>query len=232
MGDPRKIRNKYQTPNHPWQLGRLEQEKPLMKIYGLTTKKELWKVNSKLSGFKDNAKKLVARKDSQAIKEKQQLFEKLKTFNLIAEDSLDQVLGLGLEQLLDRRLQTLVFKNGLSRSVKQARQMITHGHIMVGGKRMTAPGYLVKVADEANISFSQKSNFKDEEHPERVVAKTAAEKTEKSEESEKKLVERKKKTEKKEEAPKAEKKPAEESKVDDSVQKADEKKAENVEAKA
>lgn len=167
MGDPRKIRSKYSTPMHPWQLNRLEAEKPLMKIYGLGNKKELWKVDSKLTRFKDNAKKLVVRKGEQASIERKQLTKKLKSYNLIESDSLDEILDLKVEQLLDRRLQTLVLKKGFARSIKQARQMITHGHINVFGKKMTSPGYLVKISEGNSISYNPGSGFDDPNHPER-----------------------------------------------------------------
>jgi len=175
MGDPRRIRNKYSGPMHPWQKQRIETEKPLMKSYGLSNKAELWKVGTKLKKYKDNAKNLVALKGAQAEKERAQLVDKLKSFNLIQSESLDEILGLNLEQLLDRRLQTLVYKKGLARSVKQARQMITHGHIKVNGKKMTAPGFLVTIKDEASITYSEKSRFNDPEHPERKMPETKAE---------------------------------------------------------
>lgn len=176
MGDPRKIRNKYSGPMHPWNKQRIDEEKPLMKTYGLVNKTELWKVESKLKKFKDNAKKLVAIKGAQAEKERSQIMEKMRSLNLIHSDSLDDVLGMRIEQLLDRRLQTLVFKKGLARSVKQARQMITHGHIRVNGKKTTAPGYLVPLKEEGSIEFIQNSSFSDPEHPERKPVETEKEK--------------------------------------------------------
>ena len=176
MGDPRKIRNKYQTPMHPWQKDRLETENPLMKIYGLKNKKELWKAGSKLKGFKDNAKSLVALKGEQAEKERKQLIEKLKSYGLLETSDLDEILGLKLEQLLDRRLQTIVVKKGLARTVKQARQMITHKQINVNGKKITAPGYLVRIKDEGSLSYSASSKFNDPNHPERAKPEAKPEK--------------------------------------------------------
>ena len=170
MGDPRRTKNKYDTPIHPWEKLRLEAEKPLMKEYGLVNKKELWKVSSKLKNFKDTAKMLVASKTSQAEAEKLQMVNSMKSYGLISSDELDEILGLGVESLLNRRLQTLVFKKGLARSIKQARQMITHRHIAVNGVRITAPGYLVKVSEQDSVDFIEKSKFSVESHPERVIA--------------------------------------------------------------
>jgi len=168
MGDPKRVTNKYKTPRHPWQKDRLEAEKPLVKTYGLGNKKELWKIDSKLTAFKDNAKSLVARKGAQAEKERTQLFQRLKSYNLMETESLDEVLGLKIEQLLDRRLQTILLKKGLARTIKQARQMITHRHISVNGRKITSPGYLVRVREENSVEFYPGSNFKDENHPERI----------------------------------------------------------------
>lgn len=192
MGDPKRIRKKFDTPIHPWQGSRLDSEKPLMKIYGLSNKKELWKIASKLKSFKDNAKSLVAKTGNQAELETKQLFDRLKSLNLLESNELDAVLGMNIEQLLDRRLQTVVFKQSLARSIKQARQMITHGHIFVAGKKVTAPGYLVKINEEASITFATNSAFKEEDHPERVVPEQKAEKTKETEKAEKVRDEKKK----------------------------------------
>jgi small subunit ribosomal protein S4 len=169
MGDPKKIRSKYQTPVHPWQKERLEQEKSLVQVYGLVNKTEVYKANSKLKKFKDIAKSIVTKQGAQAQVEKQQLFIKLKSLNLVKEESLDDVLGLRLEQLLERRLQTVIFKAGFARTIKQARQMITHRHVLVNGKMITSPSYLVTMDDESKISFYAGSGFSDENHPERKI---------------------------------------------------------------
>ncbi len=169
MGDPKKISNKYQKPAHPWNKARIEQEKPLMKKYGLEAKSELWKITSKLKTFKQNAKRLVAMKGSQAEKERTQIFDKLRSYGLVSSNNVDDILGLSPEQLLDRRLQTIVLKKGLARSIKQARQMITHRHVMVNGKKVTAPSYLVKVSEEHTVDFYPGSKFFREDHPERPV---------------------------------------------------------------
>ncbi len=173
MGDPRRTRNKYSTPGHPWEKERLEIEKKLMKEYGLVNKKEIWKVNSKLKNFKDNAKSLVAKTGDQAQLERKQLAEKLKSYGLVESDSLDEILGLGLEQFLERRLQTILVRKGLARSISQARQMITHKHVTVNGKMVSSPGYLVTVKEEGAVQFYPGSKFNDEMHPERKLPEKA-----------------------------------------------------------
>ena len=173
MGDPRKIRSKYQGPRHPWNKERIEREKTLMYNYGLSNKKELWKVESTLKTFKDNIKRLSAQTTKQAEIEKNQLFTKLRKLGIIgATADADDILGLETEALLDRRLQTIVFKQESARSVKQARQFITHGHVLIGDKKVSVPGYIVPVDEETQISFNTKSSLFNPEHPERAI-KTA-----------------------------------------------------------
>ncbi|MCQ4335807.1 MAG: 30S ribosomal protein S4, partial [Sulfolobales archaeon] len=58
------------------------------------------------------------------------------------------------------RLQTIVFKKGLARTIHQARQLIVHGHIAIGGRRVTSPGYIVKKSEEDLIDFYPTSPFK------------------------------------------------------------------------
>jgi len=170
MGDPKKQRKKYQTPSHPWQGARIEEERVILMEYGLKNKKELWKMSSMLRDFADRAKHLVAAKGKQADTEKKQLIAKLQMVGLVKESaSLDDVMALELRNLLDRRLQTKVYMKNLARTIKQARQFITHGHIKVGDNAITTPSYIVTVDDEPLIKFSEVSSLSDLEHPERAI---------------------------------------------------------------
>ena len=172
MGDPRKPRKKFKTPSHPWQGARIEEEKELSREYGLKNKEEIWKMLSILRDFSDRAKRLVTAKGKQADIEKEQMMVKLQSIGLLSQSAdLDEVMGLGLRDILDRRLQTQVQKKNLARSTKQARQFITHGHIAIGNKTITTPSYIVTVEDEPLINFSSGSNLADVEHPERFVEK-------------------------------------------------------------
>jgi small subunit ribosomal protein S4 len=169
MGDPKKIRKKFKKPMHPWQKGRIELEKELTKKYGLKNKQEIWKMASILKKFKDQIKKLTSSDTAQSEKEKKQLMEKLMKLGLVKKGgTVDDVLSLDLENVLDRRLQTVVFKKGLARSMNQARQFIIHKHITVGDRKVTSPSYLVDVAEEPRVSFSATSTLHDPDHPERI----------------------------------------------------------------
>ena len=170
MGDPRRIKKKFETPSHPWQGARIEQELVLKKAHGIRRKHELYRMGSRLKYFKDQAKALVARTDAQAAKERQQLQLVLARLGLIGPDaSLDAVLGLTINQIMDRRLQTLVHKKGLARTPKQARQFIVHRHVTVAGRAISAPSFLVPMAAEDTIAFTPASTLSDPGHPERVL---------------------------------------------------------------
>lgn len=170
MGDPRKIRKTYQTPGHPWQKARIEEEKVIIKEYGMKNKKEIWKMESKLRDFADRAKKLIAASTGQAEKEREELLLKMKSIGLIPpEAGLDDILGLKLRNILERRLQTMLYKKNLARSMDQARQFIVHDHVMVGEKMINSPSYIVSVKEEGLIAFSSKSSLNNPEHPERVI---------------------------------------------------------------
>ncbi|MBC8494975.1 30S ribosomal protein S4 [archaeon] len=168
MGDPRKIRRKYDTPSHPWQKTRIEGEIILKREYGLKNKQEIWRLTSQLKAFKGQLKRLNALGGAQADKEKEQLRNKLLSLGLITKtDPLETVLGLETKDLMERRLQTVLCRKNLARTTTQARQFIVHRHITVAGKKVTVPSYLVKVDEEDSIAFVQSSSLADPMHPER-----------------------------------------------------------------
>lgn len=180
MGHPKKPKKKFSRPEHPWRAARIELEKPLMKDYGLDHKKEIWKTDSILRRFKKQAKLLIAKESEQAKKEEKQLIEKLARLGLINENGkIDDILGLDIKNLLDRRLQTLVYKKNLAKTVKQARQFIVHGHINIGDRKISVPSYLVLKEEEHLIKFSPTSKLHNEEHPERIKKTEVIEKKEK-----------------------------------------------------
>ena len=81
---------------------------------------------------------------------------------------LDNVLDLTIEDILERRLQTIVFRKGLARTIYQSRQLITHGHITIDGRRVTIPGYIVLKEDETKIVYSPESAVASQAHALRV----------------------------------------------------------------
>ncbi len=169
MGDPRKHRKKFTTPAHPWQRERIEAEKEIVQQYGVKRKYEIWKMNSVVKGFTGQAKKLMARSGSQADKERKQLIDRLTRLGLLKKDAkIEDVLGITLGDIMERRLQTVVLRRELARTQLQARQFIVHEHIAVSDKVITAPSYLVLLEEETNIKFIPNSTLSDDGHPERI----------------------------------------------------------------
>ncbi len=173
MGDPKINRKKYSRPSHPWEGERIKAEKELLKKYGLKNKTEIWKAAAKLRRFRRHARELQARVrygDPQAIKESEELMEKLSRMGILYGENvaLDSILGLDVETVLSRRLQTIVYLKGMANSMDQARQFIVHGHIAVNGRKVTVPGYSVKKSEEDSITYFYKSPLNDELHPERT----------------------------------------------------------------
>lgn len=169
MGNPRRPRKKFSKPRHPWEKERIEEEKKLLEEYGLKNKMEIWRASSLLKNFTSQAKTLIIGTSTQAEIEKSQLLKKLSSLGLLEEGAkLEDVLSLTLRNILDRRLQTLVYKKKLSKSINQARQFIIHRHIVIGERKIIVPSYLVTKEEEAFIGFISKSPLFSQDHPERV----------------------------------------------------------------
>lgn len=190
MGDPRRIGKKYTPPNHPWIKARIDEAKELKKEFGVRNRKEILKMESVLKSFTKQAKRLAIITTKQEEKERDQLFARLSRLGLMSVDSkLDDVLGLTIKDIMQRRLQTILVKKGLAHSVKQARQFITHRHIVVNNHIVTSPSYIVTAAEEDTIFFDQNSSLANPDHPERTLKKDVKEsktEEEKSESKEKK----------------------------------------------
>jgi small subunit ribosomal protein S4 len=169
MGDPRKPRKKYDTPMHPWQKSRIDEEKEITKAYGTKTKKEIWKMRAVLRRLANQVKLAAGLKGEEFEKQKSTVVLKAKKMGLITEgQGLDDVLGLKLQNIMDRRLQTLVFRKGLALTVNQARQFIVHEHIQVMGRKITSPSYIITVEQENHIGFAPNSPYAQSLHPEIV----------------------------------------------------------------
>lgn len=174
MGDPKKPKKKYRRPLMIWNEELLAEHGNFLKDYGLKNKKEVWRISSALKSIHDQAKKLTASKTEQSKKEAAQLIKKLSKYSLVSEKSkLEDVLSLAAKDLFDRRLQTIVVKRGLAKTMKQARQFITHNHISIGDQTINSPSYLVKSSEENIVTFNPRSSFANEMHPERIIKEEA-----------------------------------------------------------
>lgn len=162
----------YETPNHPYQGERIAEESGLVGRYGLKNKEELWRTQSELRSFRREARSLLGRGkgDTEAITaEATEFLGRLRRIGILgSEDGADDVLGLEVTDLLERRLQTIVYRKGLGNTPKQARQFISHGHITIDGHCVTTPSYTVGVEEEGSIAYDDTSPLADELHPARA----------------------------------------------------------------
>ena len=174
MGKPKFSRKKYVTPSHPWQEDRIKEENELIKKYGLNNKREIWRAETSLRKYRGQARELLAKigtGDAQIKKESDQLLMHLGRMNILTvKSTLDDVLALETESILSRRLQTLTYLKGLANTPNQARQIISHGHIAIGDKRVTVPGYIVTKEEEGEIGYTSDSPLNDTMHPARPRA--------------------------------------------------------------
>ena len=134
MGDPKKQRKSYETPRHPWRKDQLEVELHLMGEYGLRNKRELWRYKTMLSQVRGIARSLLGATEAERARLEREYLSKLGRIGVLSESaSIDDILDLDIRDLLERRLQTLVFRRGLAKTLFQARQLVSHGHIAVAG---------------------------------------------------------------------------------------------------
>lgn len=152
MGHPKKQRRKYERPKRPYDRERIERERKLLQEYGLRRKKEIWAAESILRDFRRRARELQAKRNERKEKE---LLEKLNKLGIKCS-TLDDVLSVTLKDILARRLQTIVHKRDFAHSMKHARQMITHGHVLVDNRRVKWPSYLVPADMESRIETNLK----------------------------------------------------------------------------
>ncbi len=187
MGDQKFQRKSYSTPRHPWEKDRIDYEREIVIKYGLKNKRELWKAEAILSSFRAQARTLQAKiryNDPVAQKQFSLLLKKLDRLDLLGENaSLDDILSLSIENILDRRLQTIVYQKNMATTMKQARQLITHGHIKVGDRIVTIPSLSVEKDYEDMIYYNENSPLSDENHPMRQIIAGATKEENKEEES-------------------------------------------------
>ena len=154
MGDPRKARKQYSRPRSPWRADQLAQELYLLGTFGLRNKRELWKSQTHLSSVRKQARTLLAATEQTRLREEKKLLDSLRRSGLVSEAAtLDDILSLTVEDLLSRRLQTMVFKKGMALSPLHARQLIVHGHVAIEGRVITIPGYEVGHDEESTVSL-------------------------------------------------------------------------------
>jgi len=175
MGDPKKQRKSYETPRHPWRRDQLEVELRLLGEYGLRNKRELWRYKTMLSQVRGIARSLLGASAEERARLEREYLSKLGRIGVLPESaSIDEILDLEIRDLLERRLQTVVFRRGMAKSLHQARQLVSHGHISVAGRVVSVPGYIVKRDEEQKLKYFANSPLSKSDHPLRKIAAAAA----------------------------------------------------------
>jgi len=177
MGDPKKKRKQFQRPRKSFQKERIEKERELKKTYGLKNKRELFRAETIVRLKRGTARRLLALSLENRLRREKELLDSLKLIGVLqGSPTLEDVLVLTTEALLERRLQTVVWRKGLANTQKQARQFIVHGHISVDGKKLDKPSYLVLASEEPKIAwYGDEMMFEQKKAP---VKKTASKKEE------------------------------------------------------
>merc|ERR1711976_872219 len=151
----------YVTPSRCYEKARLDQELKLVGGFGLRNKREVWRVKLAVAKVRKVARTLLTleEKDPKRLFEGNALLRRLVRIGVLPEDQmkLDYVLGLKIENFLERRLQPQVFKLGLAKSIHHARVLIKQRHIRVRKQVVNVPSYVVRLDSQKHIDFSLRS---------------------------------------------------------------------------
>ena len=148
----------FRSSPHPWNAERIKDENKLMTKYGLKNKKEIWKADTLVRRYSREARYLLGFSQDQMQEEKLELLGHLARTGILPESAaLEDILDLNVEDILRRRLQTIVYKKGLARTPKEARMFVVHGHITLNGKKINSPSYVVLRGQEDEIDFYRSS---------------------------------------------------------------------------
>jgi small subunit ribosomal protein S4 len=160
MGDPKLPRRIWKKPKRPLNYELKMEELKTVGTFGLRTKRELWKTNTELSRIRHQARSLLALRQEVREEKEPILMKSLVKIGLVSSDAtLDDVLNLNVDDLLSRRLQTIVSNKMGFKTPYQARQAVIHGHIMIGDRKIDIPSYTVTVGEEDSIHFTPESKI-------------------------------------------------------------------------
>ena len=152
MGDPRKSKKNYNRPRSIWTSDQISSELYVVGSYGLRNKRELWKAQTEIARIRNQARALLSLSIDVRHEKETQLLNYLSRLGLVSSgSSLDDVLNLKIEDILERRLQTIIMKKSNLKSPYQARQLVVHGHVSLGNRKINLPGYLVRKEEESQI---------------------------------------------------------------------------------
>ena len=153
----------YDVPRRPFEKERLDQELKLIGEFGLRNKREVWRVKLTLAKIRKAARELLTleEKDPKRLFEGNALLRRLVRIGVLSEEKmkLDYVLGLRVEDFLERRLQTQVFKLGLAKSIHHARVLIRQKHIRIRRQVVNIPSFVVRLDSQKHIDFAINSAY-------------------------------------------------------------------------
>lgn len=150
----KRLRKSYEKPKKLWEKGRIETEGKLKDEYGLRNSREIWKMQTILRKIRREARRLLSSKGSDVTGRTEKIVKRVQRFLVKKENiTLDDMLSLTIRDVLERRLQTLVYKKHLAKTMRQARQFITHGKIALDGVKISSPSYLVKFEEEGKVGW-------------------------------------------------------------------------------
>ena len=148
----RRFKKRFKRPKRPYDSTRIQEEVKILNEYGLRRKREIWTAQDILRNYRRRARELIATRDEEKVKI---LIDKLSKLGILkGGKTLDDVLSLTVRDVLDRRLQIIVWKKGMANTAKQARQFIVHGHVTINGRRVTSPSYIVPASEEGKIKLT------------------------------------------------------------------------------
>jgi len=146
----RRLEKKYKRPRRPWDSAVIKSERQTLREYGLRRKHELRKAEAMLRKFRQRARMLISKHDRE---QEASLMTSLRRIGLLGEKTgLDDVLALNVRNILERRLETVVLRKGMAKTPLQARQLVTHGTIRIGARKIVYPSYIVPVTEEGEIT--------------------------------------------------------------------------------
>ncbi len=171
MGDPRRLRKKYAVPQVLWDDERIAEEGGFVREYGLKNIREVWLAKAQLRKIRTQYRDLLSLGVKGIEKTNALLQRAIKLGYATPTATVDDLLTLNTRNILERRLQTIVFRRGLANSIGQARQLIVHGFISIGGRKVSAPSYLMSVDKEDKIAYYKPITLEQKTKSEEKISK-------------------------------------------------------------
>ena len=141
----------YSRPKRPFDKVRIIEEGEIKTEFGLKNKKEIWRADARVKVMRRKAKDLIKAEPA----EQKAFFERLNKIGMNVK-SISDVLSLDKKDYLNRRLQTVIYRKGITSTIKTARQLIVHKKVLVDGKITNIPSYIVPVELENKITLKIK----------------------------------------------------------------------------